>query len=59
MKRLLFWLLAVLPLPLLGQTTLIKENLGPAVNTVEDQILPVFSLDGQGLYFSENAANGR
>ncbi|MGB0524534.1 MAG: VWA domain-containing protein [Flammeovirgaceae bacterium] len=57
MKTLLFWLLGTLPL--LAQTTSIKENLGPTVNAVEDQILPVFSLDGQTLYFSENAANGR
>lgn len=59
MKSLLFWLLVSLPLPLLAQTSSIKENLGPTVNTVEDQILPVFSLDGQTLYFSENGANGR
>lgn len=51
----LLWLGA---LPVLAQTTAIKENLGPAINTVEDQILPVLSLDGQTLYFSENSANG-
>ncbi len=51
----LLWLGA---LPVLAQTTAIKENLGPAINTVEDQILPVLSLDGQTLYFSENATNG-
>ena len=44
---------------MLAQTTTIKENLGPTVNSVEDQILPVFSLDGQTLYFSENGENGR
>mgnify|MGYP001794959412 CR=1 FL=1 len=57
MKTLLFCLLG--SLPLLAQTNFIKENLGVTVNTSEDQILPVFSLDGQTLYFSENAANGR
>lgn len=59
MKWLLVWFLSTLTLPLLAQTTAIKENLGPNVNTVEDQILPVFSLDGQTLYFSQNSANGR
>jgi len=58
-KSLLFWLLVAFPLFLFSQTTNIKENLGQTVNTAEDQILPVFSLDGQTLYFSENAANGR
>ncbi|MEM7575695.1 MAG: VWA domain-containing protein [Bacteroidota bacterium] len=57
MKSLLFWLLS--GLPLLAQTTIVKENLGPSVNTVDDQILPVFSLDGQTLYFSENSDEGR
>ena len=57
MKTLLFWLVG--SLPLLAQTTSIKENLGEMVNTSEDQIIPVFSLDGQTMYFSENAANGR
>jgi hypothetical protein len=57
LKSLLLWLLSVMPL--LAQTNSIKENLGPMVNTTEDQILPVFSTDGLTLYFSENAANGR
>lgn len=57
MKTLLLWLLS--SLSLLAQTTAIKENLGAAINTPQDQILPVFSPDGQTLYFSENAANGR
>lgn len=60
MKTLLFWFFALLVgLPLLAQTISIKENLGTTINTVEDQILPVFSPDGQTLYFSENSANGR
>jgi Mg-chelatase subunit ChlD len=58
MRSLLFLLLGALPLSLLAQTTSIKENLGPTVNSSEDQILPVFSPDGQTLYFSENTANG-
>ncbi|MEM6965063.1 MAG: VWA domain-containing protein [Bacteroidota bacterium] len=58
MRSLLLCLLGTLSLPLLAQTTSIKENLGQTVNTVEDQILPVCSLDGQTLYFSENTANG-
>lgn len=57
MRSLLIWLLGALPL--LAHANSIKENLGPTVNTVEDQILPVFSLDGQTLYFSETAENGR
>ncbi|EMS32993.1 von Willebrand factor type A domain protein [Mariniradius saccharolyticus AK6] len=57
MKSLLLWLLS--GMPLLAQTNSIKENLGPSVNTKEDQILPVFSLDGNTLYFSENATTGR
>ncbi|MEM1357288.1 MAG: VWA domain-containing protein [Bacteroidota bacterium] len=56
MKTLLFWLLG--SLPILAQTTVIKENLGTAINSAKDQILPVCSPDGQTLYFSENAANG-
>lgn len=59
MKALLFWLLVVLCGPLRAQTTWIKENLGQTVNTAEDQILPVFSPDGQTLYFSERTAGGR
>ena len=60
MKTPLFSLLVLLnALPLLAQTNTIKENLGPTVNALEDQILPVFSPDGQTLYFSENSANGR
>ncbi len=58
MKSFLFSLVSVLPLTVLAQTTSIKENLGPNINTGADQILPVFSLDGQTLYFSENASNG-
>lgn len=57
--RLFPGLLLLCALPGLGQTIAIKENLGPAVNTEQDQILPVFSIDGQVLYFSENGANGR
>ena len=59
MKWLLLNLLLLGPLSLAGQSTAIKENLGPSVNSTEDQILPVLSLDGQTLYFSENGANGR
>ncbi|MEL7122597.1 MAG: VWA domain-containing protein [Bacteroidota bacterium] len=59
MRVLLFLLLGATPLSLLAQISSIKENLGPMINTMDDQILPVFSLDGQTLYFSENAANGR
>nr|MCU0354457.1 hypothetical protein [Cytophagales bacterium] len=57
MKSLFF--LFLYSFPLLAQTTVIKENMGPNVNSAEDQILPVFSLDGQTIYFSENAQNGR
>jgi Mg-chelatase subunit ChlD len=46
-------------LSVLAQTTPIKENLGTTINSAEDQILPVLSLDGQTLYFSENTSNGR
>lgn len=60
MKTLLSCLFILLAsLPLLAQTSSIKENLGPMINTAGDQILPVFSADGQRLYFSENSANGR
>jgi len=52
----MFWLSS---LSLRAQTTFIKDNLGPTVNTAADQILPVFSPDGQMMYFSENAENGR
>lgn len=57
MKWLLFLLLCSLSLSLPAQTTAIKENLGASINTAEDQILPVFSLDGKTLYFSQNGAN--
>lgn len=60
MKTLIFWLFSLQgSLPLLAQTNSIKENLGPTINTAEDQILPVFSQDGKTLYFSENSTNRR
>lgn len=60
MKILLFCSFGFLfTLPLLAQTSPIKENLGPLINTAADQILPVFSTDGQRLYFSENSGNGQ
>ncbi|MEM6394985.1 MAG: VWA domain-containing protein [Bacteroidota bacterium] len=58
MRPLLFWLFLLSGWPLTAQTTPIRENLGTTINTVEDQILPVFSLDGQTLYFSENSPSG-
>ncbi|MEM6719414.1 MAG: VWA domain-containing protein [Bacteroidota bacterium] len=57
MKVLLFWLLG--SVFVCAQTTMIKENLGATINSVEDQILPVLSLDGKTLYFSENTQNGK
>ena len=33
-----------------------KENLGPAINDAFDQVLPVFSPDGDTLFFSEKGA---
>lgn len=52
------YLLSILISSVYGQSSAIKENLGPAVNTDEDQIVPVFSVDGKTLYFSENSSNG-
>ncbi|MEO0627674.1 MAG: VWA domain-containing protein [Bacteroidota bacterium] len=59
MRSLLFWILLMGVWPVLAQNTVIKENLGPNINTAEDQILPVFSHDGQTLYFSQNSSNSR
>ena len=34
--------------------TVVKQNLGPLVNDLQDQILPVFSPERKTLYFSQN-----
>jgi hypothetical protein len=36
----------------------LRENLGPTVNDQRDQIVPVFSVSGDTLFFSEDGSNG-